>query len=95
MSNLQDIPLERQRGAKTRAGTPCQNWGMRNGRCRMHGGKSYGGMASPRFKHGWHSNDPIYRCIRLAIEARHRQVRRLRKRHTDLGLDPDLADRVG
>jgi hypothetical protein len=29
-------------GAKTRSGTPCQNWGMPNGRCRMHGGKSTG-----------------------------------------------------
>ncbi len=27
-------------GAKTRNGVPCQNWGMTNGRCRMHGGES-------------------------------------------------------
>lgn len=59
----------------------------------MHGGKSYGGIASPRFKHGWYSNDPIYRCMRLAIEARERQVKRLRKRLAELGLDPDLAER--
>lgn len=25
-------------GAKTRNGTPCKNWGMSNGRCRLHGG---------------------------------------------------------
>ncbi|MDO4657915.1 HGGxSTG domain-containing protein [Kingella sp. (in: b-proteobacteria)] len=29
-------------GAKTRAGKPCQNVAMANGRCRMHGGKSTG-----------------------------------------------------
>lgn len=29
-------------GAKTRAGTPCKNSAMANGRCRMHGGKSTG-----------------------------------------------------
>ncbi|HZJ98541.1 MAG TPA: HGGxSTG domain-containing protein [Tissierellaceae bacterium] len=29
-------------GAKTRAGTPCKNRAMPNGRCRMHGGKSTG-----------------------------------------------------
>jgi len=29
-------------GAKTRKGTPCQAPAMKNGRCRMHGGKSTG-----------------------------------------------------
>lgn len=29
-------------GAKTRAGHPCRQPGMRNGRCRLHGGKSTG-----------------------------------------------------
>lgn len=29
-------------GAKTRAGKPCTNLSMENGRCRMHGGKSKG-----------------------------------------------------
>src|SRR5690349_13990310 len=29
-------------GAKTRRGTPCVNPAMRNGRCRMQGGKSTG-----------------------------------------------------
>lgn len=29
-------------GAKTRNGTPCKNYAMANGRCRMHGGKSTG-----------------------------------------------------
>src|SRR5690625_4990374 len=29
-------------GAKTRSGTPCKNYAMTNGRCRLHGGKSTG-----------------------------------------------------
>src|SRR5690625_2497647 len=29
-------------GAKTRAGNPCKNYAMANGRCRMHGSKSTG-----------------------------------------------------
>lgn len=29
-------------GAKTRAGAPCRALAMKNGRCRMHGGKSTG-----------------------------------------------------
>ena len=29
-------------GAKTRAGSPCQSPAMKNGRCRMHGGKCRG-----------------------------------------------------
>jgi hypothetical protein len=39
-------PYTKKCGAKTRAGVPCQNWGMRNGRCRMHGGKSTGPRTS-------------------------------------------------
>lgn len=42
-------------GAKTRAGTPCRRPAMMNGRCDKHGGKSPGGIASPRTKHGRYS----------------------------------------
>lgn len=48
-------------GAKTRAGTPCQQpagWGTNhvgNGRCKLHGGKSLGGVASGTFKNGRYS----------------------------------------
>lgn len=42
-------------GAKTRSGKPCQSPAMANGRCRMHGGKSLGGVDSPTFKHGRYS----------------------------------------
>lgn len=42
-------------GAKTRSGAPCKGKAMSNGRCRMHGGKSLSGIASPRYKHGRYS----------------------------------------
>ena len=42
-------------GARTRGQTPCRNWAMPNGRCRMHGGMTPGGMALPQFKHGRYS----------------------------------------
>lgn len=42
-------------GAKTRSGGKCQNSPMPNGKCRLHGGMSLGGVNSPAFKHGRHS----------------------------------------
>lgn len=42
-------------GAKTRAGKPCENPAMENGRCRMHSGNAPSGIASPNFKHGRYS----------------------------------------
>lgn len=39
-------------GAKTRSGKPCQTRPMANGRCRMHGGATPSGIASPHFKTG-------------------------------------------
>lgn len=39
-------------GAKCRDGRPCRQKAMPNGRCKMHGGKSLGGIASPSFRHG-------------------------------------------
>jgi hypothetical protein len=38
--------------ARTRAGHPCRQPAMRNGRCRQHGGLSLRGLAHPGFKHG-------------------------------------------
>jgi hypothetical protein len=54
-------------GAKTRDGNPCINWGMSNGRCRMHGGKSTGAktpeglerIREARTKHGRYSAKAI------------------------------------
>jgi hypothetical protein len=51
-------------GAKTRGGRPCKNAGMYpSGRCRMHGGKSYRGIASPRYKHGRYSKEWLVRFM--------------------------------
>ena len=35
-------PHTRLCGAKTRSGKPCQNRAMKNGKCRLHGGRSTG-----------------------------------------------------
>jgi hypothetical protein len=42
-------------GAKNKAGNPCGSPAMQNGRCRIHGGASLSGAASPTFKTGRHS----------------------------------------
>ncbi len=94
MSNLQAVPNDRRCNAKTRAGTPCKTWGMRNGRCRMHGGKSYGGHASPRLKHGWYSNQFPFWVWRSEILYRERLRRSVKKQLRELGLDERLADAV-
>ena len=52
-------------GAKNRQGEPRGRAPRPNGRCHLHGGKSLGGIASPRFKHGHYSRF-IY--LRLAAE---------------------------
>ena len=66
-------------GAKTRRGTPCRSAAMKNGRCRMHGGKSTGaktpeGIArirAARTKHGRYSAASIARrrAARQAIRT--------------------------
>ena len=42
-------------GALTRQGTACLQPAMRNGRCRMHGGKTPRGAELPQFSHGRYS----------------------------------------
>ena len=49
-------------GAKTRAGDRCKQPAMKNGRCRLHGGKSLSGIQHGRYKHG--------RYTRKALEER-------------------------
>ncbi len=52
-------------GAKTRRGTACQCPAMRNGRCRLHGGKSTGPRTAEglersrraRWRHGFRSRE--------------------------------------
>ena len=63
-------------GAKTRKGTPCRAAAMKNGRCRMHGGKSTGPRPGSlrgnqhNFEHGLYSAE---------TEAFRRQVSALRR----------------
>lgn len=62
-----DFTMAPRCGAKNRRGTPCQAPAMKNGRCRLHGGKSTGprtseGMARMRkakTKHGIHAAEAI------------------------------------
>lgn len=55
-------------GAKTRKGSPCQAGAMRNGRCRMHGGKSTGAPKgnSNALKHGRYTAQAVEWRRRLA-----------------------------
>ena len=53
---LRPVKEPKRCGAKTRnGGTPCKSWGMSNGRCRLHGGKTPKGIASANWKHGRYS----------------------------------------
>jgi hypothetical protein len=60
----------------------------------MHGGKSYGGHASPRLVHGWYSEYFPFTIMRAEARRQERMRRRLRKRLRDMGRDPNLADTV-
>jgi len=67
---FKDVP---KCGAKSkRTGKPCQQPAMKNGRCRLHGGKSTGPPKGNQnaFKHGFYSNDAI---------AQRRYIRKLIK----------------
>lgn len=47
-------------GAKSRKGTPCRSPAMKNGRCRMHGGKSTGaplGVRHGRYRQGLYTKE--------------------------------------
>ena len=64
-------------GAKTRSGTPCQAPAMKNGRCRLHGGKSTGPRTpeglersrKARWKHGLYSVE-----VRTELEQCRREI---------------------
>ena len=65
----------RRCGAKTRKGTPCKNPCVRGrNRCRMHGGKTPRGWASPHYKHGFYSKDSIARILWDHIEKKHKKA---------------------
>lgn len=79
-------------GAKTRSGELCKNWGMEpSGRCRMHGGKSLRGIASPQFKHGRYSKAMPERLLSRYKEAQ--SDKRLLELSEEISLiDARLAD---
>jgi hypothetical protein len=62
-------------GARTRSGTPCRSPAMKNGRCRMHGGGSLGGEASPRYRHGLYTKGSL--TSRRAVAALFAQSKRI------------------
>jgi hypothetical protein len=57
-------------GAKNRNGAACHNWALPSGRCRMHGGKSLSGIASPRLSSGKYSTALPVRLAAKYEEAR-------------------------
>lgn len=77
-NNLVALPHERvkQCGAKTRKGTPCKGFAMKNGRCKLHGGKSTGPktdegkarIAAAHWKHGLRSKTYIREMKKLRKE---------------------------
>jgi hypothetical protein len=78
-----DLAKASRCGAKTRKGTPCMGPAMKNGRCRLHGGKSTGprtpeGLERSRkanWKHGNYSAESksLQRCITSLL----RETRRI------------------
>lgn len=46
-------------GARTRSGGSCKQPAMKNGRCRLHGGKSKSGKEHGRYKHGMRTKEMI------------------------------------
>ena len=63
-------------GAKTRSGGICTQFGMPNGRCKHHGGKSLSGINAPSFKTGRYS----------------KALKRLAEDIGERASDPDLVD---
>ena len=53
-------------GARTRVGGSCRQPAMRNGRCRLHGGKSLSGQAHGRYRHGLRSREVLEQNRRVA-----------------------------
>lgn len=54
--------------AKTRLGMPCQSPSMKNGRCRMHGGKSSGAPTGHRhgmYRHGRYTKNNLHSLAML------------------------------
>ena len=66
-------------GAKTRAGGSCRQPAMKNGRCRLHGGKSKSGKEHGRYRHGGRTQETMAmrrQFAKLLREAR-RELREI------------------
>ncbi|MDD2367548.1 MAG: HGGxSTG domain-containing protein [Desulfuromonadaceae bacterium] len=57
-------------GAKTRSGGTCRQPAMKNGRCRLHGGKSLSGREHGRYRTGLHTKEMKAYRERLRVEVR-------------------------
>ena len=59
-------------GAQTRSGSSCRSPAMRNGRCRMHGGKSTGAPKGNKnaFRHGNYTADALAQRWKIAALMR-------------------------
>lgn len=62
-------------GAKTRTGGNCRQPAMKNGRCRLHGGKSLAGKAHGRYRHGLRTKEAIEAGQRLSLLLREAKAR--------------------
>ena len=82
--------------AKTRKGTPCQAPAMKNGRCRMHGGKSTGPktlegierIRQAHLKHGLYTKESI--ATRKEFNALVKQMRNTLKEIDEKGEKIDI-----
>jgi hypothetical protein len=80
-------------GAKKRDGTPCQARPYPNGRCRVHGGCTPGGIASPHYKTGKYSR--YLKHLPHDLKAGYRKAladRELTSLHAELALLTIRAD---
>jgi len=60
-------PMPRTKcGARTRAGGSCRQPAMKNGRCRLHGGKSKSGKEHGRYRHGGRTKEAMEMRRRFA-----------------------------
>lgn len=83
-----------QCGAKTRSGEPCKSPAMKNGRCRMHGGKHPKGIAHYNYKEGKYSKALPQRMREAYIDARD-DPQLLEQREQIAILDARLLDVLG
>ena len=60
-------------GAKTRTGGTCRQPAMKNGRCRLHGGKSKSGKEHGRYKYGQFTKEALEDKRKLAALLRETQ----------------------